>query len=140
MVVRTLHRSSVVSSMTDLQTFSTFGTQTLSNTVFVVGEQSLRYKWHNIQGDFIWKMQRIAKEYQYQHYNWNMSSFYLLLKTVRTWWLIFTKFVHSLISNIDTNSCIHILTDDFASANFINSDIFINDVNSKCLDHQKCYI
>ena len=38
----TLHRSSVVSSMTDLQTFSTFGTQTLSNTVFVVAEQSLK--------------------------------------------------------------------------------------------------
>ena len=41
----TLHRSSVVSSITDLQTLSTFGTQTLSKTVFVVGEQSLwRYK------------------------------------------------------------------------------------------------
>ena len=50
-VFLTLHRSSVVSSMTDLQTFSTFGTQTLSNKVLVVGEQSLlRIQWPLRQG------------------------------------------------------------------------------------------
>ena len=63
MVIRTLHRSSVVSSMTDLQTLSTFGTQTLSNTVFVVGEQSLIREYNNRQGEFIAIMQSATKEY-----------------------------------------------------------------------------
>lgn len=53
MVIHTLHLSSVVSSMTDLQTLSTFGMQTLSNTVFVVGEQSLIRKYDDIQGELI---------------------------------------------------------------------------------------